>query len=524
MLGLLPCYLNQSGYSIDMIVENKTKFLIDNTNYYDNISNYFNISNYVNIIESDVISIELLDDIDVILLININKTFNYFELDILWSFVENGGSLVVVGDHTNARGIQNSSNILIKKFDMEFNFDTAIPIDLLNEWETCIDLPSNVLSNNIINIYEMQIELGASLKIGPNSHPIILGKYSFSDKGNEKKESFGYLGNLSYDYGEQIGDIVLAAYSNYGNGKAIVFGDSSIFENAALPYSFSFLSNSFTDIEIYNYESIILISMLIISTFIIILIAYKEIKMIKKLTVYTILISFILIFSIVIITNDLQESNNNNIKNNVIYIDYSHNELFNIKPKTANSLSGFMLNSFRNKYLPIINDKLSDKYIEDNNIIVFQAPTEKISIDDVKYLNQYIENGGCVFLFSGYENRDSIYELLNNFNIDIIPIALGSVPYIEGYSYENISYPRFVDAWPIDISKQPNSEILYGVTINNETYIIAVNIPIKSGNFIFISDSKFLLDSNIEDQFSYWNGNIYFIYEILNINNKGGLI
>jgi hypothetical protein len=43
-----------------------------------------------------------------------------------------------------------------------------------------------------------------------------------------------YLGDRRHNPGEKIGDLVLVAEARYGNGRMLVFGDTSPFQNGAL--------------------------------------------------------------------------------------------------------------------------------------------------------------------------------------------------------------------------------------------------------------------------------------------------
>ncbi|PNX47492.1 MAG: hypothetical protein BV459_04350 [Thermoplasmata archaeon M11B2D] len=104
--------------------------------------------------------------------------------------------------------------------------------------------------------------------------------------------------------------------------------------------------------------------------------------------------------------------------------------------------------------------------------------------------------------------------LLKTYNIDIEQIPLGPVPYVE----ENLTFyqnePRFVDSWPV--SFQENQAVsFYNFTWGNLTFHLVVFIKQGTGGLLVISDSRYLLDKNIESIYDYWPGNILFLKYLL---------
>ena len=77
--------------------------------------------------------------------------------------------------------------------------------------------------------------------------------------------------------------------------------------------------------------------------------------------------------------------------------------------------------------------------------------------------------------------------------------------------YEN--EPRFVDSWPIEFNEQT------GISFYNFTWTIDYHLMVfiehGNGGMLFISDSQFLLDKNIESIYDYWPGNIIFMKHLI---------
>jgi uncharacterized membrane protein len=549
MFGLLPYYLNLSGYKIEMVVDDEDMFMNltypydNNFLYYENLTGnssdlilnnetrvnttfirYINITDYATITESDKITEELLRDVDVFVVINLNKTFTQSEHEIIWNFVKNGGSLLVLGDHTDIGGMQKPLNTLLEPAGIKYRFDAALPIDSDFKWIPCYNTLNHPVTARLTSFDEIQISVGASLNINAGSFPMIIGRYGLSDIGDRLNNS--YLGDYKYNPGEQIGDIILAAGAYYGDGKVIVFGDTSSFQNLAISSSlplihscFNWLSSGRNQI-IENTQIIVSLVLLIIA--IILLIRFKIQKNRFVLLPLVLCVSLLISASVnpMLLGSD-------EIKGNIFYIDTSLNERFNIDSYSDNSLTGTMINLIRNNYLPIMLSEFDKEKIENSRALIINAPTKTISKEEVDFIKEYIKNGGLVILATGYDDKEASMPLLREFGLDIEDVPLGPVPYVEENPEAFQTNPRFVDSWPIEIQEKTDfkTEIFYSINISEMEFILMTltryNNEINpqyedyNGGLLLIADSQFLHDQNIESLYEYWPGNIQFLKNII---------
>jgi len=365
---------------------------------------------------------------------------------------------------------------------------------------------------------EIDISVGASLDINAGSFPMIIGRYGLSDEGDRLNVEGAYLGDYEYRPGEQLGDIILAAGAYYGKGKVLVFGDTSSFQNSAIPSSlpligsvFNWLgSNRTTTIE---YTQVTVSLLLLIGAIILYL---KS----KRNKIYFVFFPLALCIAIILsaVANPMILGKNE-IKGNIVYIDASHGERFSLKPYEDDSLTGLMVNLMRNNYLPLILRDFSICKIENCEILIFNAPTESFSDSEVDAIKQFMNNGGLVILSTGYPDKEASMPLLREFELDIYDIPLGPVPYVEEAPEEYQKEPKFVDSWPIvgDISEDENDTTypFYSVDIGSYEYILMTFTRYGDGGLLLISDSEFLLDKNIESLYEYWPGNIQFLKNII---------
>jgi hypothetical protein len=203
------------------------------------------------------------------------------------------------------------------------------------------------------------------------------------------------------------------------------------------------------------------------------------------------------------------------IQGNILYIDTSHGERFSVKPHEDKSLSGTMVNFMRNDYLPLVLRELSVDRIQKSEILLFNAPTKSFDGSEVEAITQFIYDGGLVILATGYNDKEASMPLLREFGLNIYDIPLGPIPYAEENPEEYQTEPRFVDSWPIIIEDSDITENFYSIDIGGEEYILMTFTSYGDGGFLFISDSEFLMDKNIESLYDYWPGNIQFLKNIL---------
>jgi len=328
-----------------------------------------------------------------------------------------------------------------------------------------------------------------------------------------------YLGDYEYNPGEQIGDIILAAGAYYGNGKVLVFGDTSSFQNSAISSSLPLIKSVFNWL-VCNRTATIEYTQVIISLLLLMGATILYLKSKKNNKIHFVFFPLALCIALIIsaVANPIILGKDE-IKGNIVYIDISHGERFSLKPYEDDSLTGLMVNLMRNNYLPLILRDFSIDKIENCEILIFNAPTKLFSNREVDAIKQFMNNGGLVILSTGYTDKEASMPLLREFELDIYDIPLGPVPYVEETPEKYQKEPRFVDSWPIigDIGEDENDTTypFYSINIDGYEYILMTFTRYGDGGLLLISDSEFLLDKNIESLYEYWPGNIQFLKNII---------
>lgn len=472
---------------------------------------YLEANNYL-IKHDSLINKQSLSDINILVIINLLQEFSNTEKQMIWEFVDKGGSLFVLGDHTGFKQIREPTNDLLKPFQIELNFDCAIPFT--ESWRNSLNYFPHPINSSISSNYESNIFIGASLKIGPRARPLIAGMFGFSDPGDINNAGRnGYLGDMKYAQGEQLGDQVLVAESFYGKGKVLVFGDTSPFQNSALVQSHAFVNNVFnwlsSPLNWWNKNSIFIFFFLLTLSFI--AIAWLKFNLYD----YTI-ISILICIAIFINTSEIKvRSDFNKILPNekkLAIINASNLERFSFDQWKGNGYGGLCYNLMREGYMPLINTSGISESLKNSKLLVLIAPAKPFKHSDILILDNYVRNGGFILITSGWEESYGSLKLLENFGLYIENIPLGKID-----SDQNKKMITFTKAWGLS-SSDTNAKVLCEVW-GQPTILFE---PIGEGGILLIGDSEFLLNNNLEGMEGYNLQNILFVKEMIEkyINKK----
>ena len=118
---------------------------------------------------------------------------------------------------------------------MEVRFDTAVT--RAGNWEQSYDVMAHPATAGIDDLRNrFGIQLGSSIRTSWPARPVLVGRWGWSDPGSDAAST----GGPSYDAGERLGDLVLAAEQPFGRGRVFVLGDTSPLQNEGLPNAFPF--------------------------------------------------------------------------------------------------------------------------------------------------------------------------------------------------------------------------------------------------------------------------------------------
>lgn len=184
----------------------------------------------------DEIRDEDLEDCDVLVLINQDEPLLEGTPERIQKWVEAGGHVVVVGDHT-----------FIRENDETGEWEAFINQPLAG---TGIRFPNNSGDHLTVAFKDATVTtgmlrrldcvegnpyspiIGAGLDVQWPARPIVIGRFGFSDEGIiPSGEEDQAIGDLIWNRGERLGGLVLLAEQQVGDGRVTAVGDTTGFHN-----------------------------------------------------------------------------------------------------------------------------------------------------------------------------------------------------------------------------------------------------------------------------------------------------
>lgn len=430
MFGVLPQYLMRKGYSC------KTVQNLDG---------------------------ETWEEAAVLVAINPMRAPNKEELRRIYQFVETGGSVLLAGDHTGNEEIRKPINLILEPVGIALNFDSAVPFQSLwgGEYTRRGKITKGIADSQI------QMVVGASLSLPINASPVVITRAGYSDEGELTNIQEGYLGDMSFHRGEQIGDLVLAAQANFGKGKYLLFGDTSLFQNTVIAYSYPFIDNIFANLS-----------------------AKKQGKEKEGI-----------------------ESEEKMAFQVDCVIDARHLEAI-YKDKSSDAMDGLLVNLMRAGMFPYLNETRSLAELCERNkelkLIILAEPALALAMDERKALQDFVHSGGHLILCADYKSPLAAKGLAAEFGFTFLNIPLGRV------APDKNQKMAFWDACPIlyqgkDPKESPEVESLMEIW----GYSVMVSKQMGDGKIYVFGDAKFLRNKNLESLDTYREGNVQWLNELL---------
>ncbi|MBI3872187.1 MAG: hypothetical protein HY304_03810 [candidate division Zixibacteria bacterium] len=447
----------------------------------------------------------ILDSVDVIFIANLLDKLPVDERQRVWDFVDQGGGLLIVGDHTGTEAIRDPTNDLLSPCGMELNFDTAVP--LRRSWASAKSFLYHPAGRSG-GVMDAELWLGASVTPGPKGEPFVIGRGAFSDPGDRNNKTRSYLGNLAYDPGEPLGDVVLACAAHWGKGRAILHGDTSPYQNGTMVRSHSLINRSvrwlahrgWDDFIDRDRDWLLLILLGGAGTLFAVLGAGCPGLLAAALLLPAISVG---VGSIVPGAPDHEWKP---VPYRQAMIDEGHGSLFDGMSWELKSIGGVQYNLMRNGFSPRFAESPWDLSSDSAAIYIISTPTIPYGNDEVDRLEDYVKQGGWVLVNAGWNTYPAVRGLLDRFGLSVQDIPLGEA---DGKAFGGPV--KMADAYP-----------LAGDGEGIESLIEAFDYPVAKvarrgrGGLIAIADSQFLLNKNIEGQNDYViMDNVRFFNELL---------
>ncbi|MBK9119111.1 MAG: hypothetical protein IPM18_05855 [Phycisphaerales bacterium] len=465
--------------------------------------------------EGEPLTPERLGQVAVLVIINPDERFENDAWRAIWEFVAAGGGLLVLGDHTDIGGSLDPLNHLLAPVDIRFRFDSAFTA---TQWAYACEYFPHPLVRGLDHANEkLQHSTGASLEIGPRVRPVVNARWSFSDLGNRARPEDAFLGDYRYQLREQLSDLVIVAEAGYGRGRVLVFGDTSAFQNIALPHSADMLVRAFRTLTDgappamwYGQGGAVLL-LIAFST-----LASRGAR--GSLGLRPAVAVLVPLAGLAWAAPQLTQPAPAPLSGPrpIAYLDAAHANRFSLGAWTDRSVGGLLLNLARNQYLPRVlhrGDSLADALAQAELLVVI-APTRPYLPEELAQVRMFLERGGLLMLTVGFEEKAGAEGLLGLLELDIAGLPLGPVPIEEpgdpiAKLREAMQRPHFREAWPV-VTRGAPLEVLHQVG----AFDVLVFRAVGRGGALVVGDSYFLHDKILEAEKAYWPGNIQLLRDL----------
>jgi hypothetical protein len=459
------------------------------------------------------LSEEDLEGADLLVLIYPNEPWEGKQLERIWDFTRDGGTLWVLGEHTvwedEDKGGGARFNDVLEPTHMRVLFDSGT--FAVGGWLHSYESLSHPITLGLSDERnQLGIVIGASLDVRWPARPIVVGRWGWSDWGDMGGGAL--MGNHKYNAGERLGDIVLAAEERLGKGRVLVFGDTSTLSNGINMGAHPFTSRVFADlaggggVPAWRYVVVLVAAVALL------LLVLSGTSLVQLMALCALLAAG-RIGGAALTRHAAQAYPDTErlAKFRVAYIDSSHIGNYSAESWRENGLMGLCLNLMRNRFLTLMMPEFSALRMQKADLVVSVAPMLPYSKAEVRALKHYVLGGGTLILAVGYPDRKPVLPLLEAFGFDygykaLPPQAPRTDPRPMGHfksPYYNTSeymhHVRFHAGWPI-FCREPDSEV---VAYGGGNHPVAIMRRYGSGKVMLVGDSGFPLNKNLEVESGY---------------------
>jgi hypothetical protein len=473
------------------------------------------------------LSEEDLEGADAVVLLFPNEPWHEGQLERLWKFVENGGTLLVAGEHTiwekeadgnlidiSSGKERNRFNEVLKPTAIRVNFDSAMFTigGWLQSYEALVH-PATAGIRDEKN--EFGVVIGASLDVHLPARPVLIGRWGWAAPG-DPESSRAMMGAENYTAGSKLGDVILVAEQSVGKGKIVAFGDPSGFTNGITPGCYDFMSRWYGHCSDGNgcvppawrlWLALFLLAALVVGLVI------RPRPEAFAVAAAGLAISLLACTSItnrawqLLPDGRTMPDGRPRAANNLAYVDTSHLGSYSPESWRPEGLMALTMNLMRNGYLSLDLSEMTPQRLERARLLISVAPAKPFTKREIEMVENFVRNGGVFISTVGYEDVGPSKDLLAKLGFFIgqrpedevlgrepQPLGYFKAPFFNGGKY--VAYVRFFAAWRVicdDPSRLPISTYPTG-----EELIVMRRLG--KGLIVVVGDTFFAANKNLENE------------------------
>ncbi|MHA3690530.1 hypothetical protein [Akkermansia sp. AKK6] len=176
--------------------------------------------------DSKPIDAAMLKNYDILVIKTPTYQYTGEEVDSIEQFVNNGGGLLIIGDHTNLFGMSSFLNKILDKFSMSFNYDSQF--DMLTGGMTIYKKPMWNTDPSMAYVDKFKFLTGCTLR-APFGTASMIGRGMCSEP--VEYSHVNSFGNIKCEVKEGWGNYTQMASAYSGRGRIVAFTDSTYMSN-----------------------------------------------------------------------------------------------------------------------------------------------------------------------------------------------------------------------------------------------------------------------------------------------------
>ncbi len=448
-------------------------------------------------------------DAQILVLINCHHVWEEPERIALEAFLREGGSILVLGDHTDVFGLMRGFNSLLEPWGIRYHFDSAYHSG--RSWRDDVEWKPGLLGL-WRDPLAAGIGIGASLEIVPPARTIVAARYGFGDEGMRDNVVGAFLGDYEYEPGERLGDLVLVAMSQIGQGRVVVYGDTSGFQNGSLSEGFAtHVEPLFRSLSRRPRASLPYAVEATIAVLLLLLAAWAA--LVPKPWRWAALAgaggAFVVGGAIEFGSRPTAEEGLLRARlERSLVIDDSHFPDVGHREAAWNVIHPLESAAFRAGMTVYHASTWREDVARGARVQALVGSRLPLGDEEVNQLAEAMSEGGTVLVATSGGDSAGAKPLLRRFGVDVSDYRLGSIPTA---THQREEEPRLVDLSPITLPAESKADVLF----RYGDLILAASVPVGRGWLVVVGDTRFFSEQNTEGPWGWWGGNLRFLHDIM---------
>jgi hypothetical protein len=455
---------------------------------------------------------------DLLVLIFPNKPWAEGQLDRIWQFVREGGSLLLLGEHTvREKEGGDRFNDVLRPTALRVAFDSAM--FEVGGWLESYDALSHPATAGLRDHRnDFGVVIGASVEARWPARPVLSGRFGFSDPGdptNDESKGGSMMGNHKYDAGEKLGDQLVAAEQRFGRGRVMVFGDTSGFSNSILFGSHDFVARLFASLCNNAGVAPVRLGAATLGLALLLFVLWHATRP-APLALTAVALCVSLSWSLARSERNAAvfPDGRHSTPNRLAYLDVSHLERASGESWRDDGLGGLELTLMRNGYTSLSLDEFHTRRLKGAGLLISAAPARAFTTEEIRAVREFIAEGGIFICTVGWPEARASRELLAALDFYVGGIGAATsgqpepktfghfkAPYFNGGDY--MAYVRFHAAWTVESTDPQARAIAYGPRDpkgppDQPDPTVILMRRIGRGKAVVVADTDFAMNKNLE--------------------------